>query len=162
MSQWLWIMVCYSLHMCELWWGMLSQRLTIVVYYNAPVVVNHDVLCWASGCESLWIMLSQWLCNIVSYNVILVVWEPWCVILSQWLGITVWMPCQWVWIMVSYAEPVVVNHYVLFCASRCEPWRVMMKQWLWIMLCYYVAVCVTHDDFSSTSGCVSWCVILCQ
>jgi hypothetical protein len=32
--------------------------------------------------------------------------------------------------MVSYAEPVVVNHVVLFCASGCESWCVMLSLWL--------------------------------
>jgi hypothetical protein len=42
-SHWVWIMVCNA----------------------EPVVVNHGVLCWASGCESLCAMLSQWLWVIV-------------------------------------------------------------------------------------------------
>ena len=44
-------------------------------------------------------------------------------------------------IMVCYAEPVVgnhgvnavpvgVHHSVVFCANRCEPWRVMQRQLL--------------------------------
>jgi hypothetical protein len=36
MSQWLWMMVCYS----------------------EPVVVNHGVLCWASGCEAWWAIIE--------------------------------------------------------------------------------------------------------
>ena len=29
--------------------------------YTMPVVVNHGVLCGASGCESWCVLLSQWL-----------------------------------------------------------------------------------------------------
>jgi hypothetical protein len=64
--------------------------------------------------------------------------ESSCVILSQWL-----------WIMVSYAEPVVLNHGVLFWASGCESWYVILSQWLWIMVCY-----------AKPSGYESWCIML--
>ena len=59
----------------------------------------------------------------------------------------------------SYALPVVVNHYVLFCASRCEPWRVMLWQWLWITFCYSVPVGVNHGELC-WAQCVG--VILCH
>jgi hypothetical protein len=36
-----------------------SQRLWIMVCYSEPVVVNHGVLCWASGCESWCALLNQ-------------------------------------------------------------------------------------------------------
>jgi hypothetical protein len=88
-NRWLWIMVCYA----------------------EPVVVNHGLLCWASGCKSLYVILCQWLWIMVYYYELVVVndvvlfWasggESWYDILSQWL-----------WIMVSHAEPVVVNHGV--------------------------------------------------
>jgi hypothetical protein len=38
-----------------------------MVCYSEPVVVNHGVLCWASGCESWCAMLNQWLCIMVCY-----------------------------------------------------------------------------------------------
>jgi hypothetical protein len=56
--------------------------------------------------------------------------ESWCVILSQWL-----------WIMVCYAEPVVVNHGVLDWASGCESWCAMLGQWLLIIL-----LSITHHQ----------------
>jgi hypothetical protein len=46
---------------------ILSQWLSIMVCYAGSVVVNHDVLCWASGCESGCGMLSQWLWIMVCY-----------------------------------------------------------------------------------------------
>jgi len=66
-----------------------------MVYYAEPVVVNHGVLCWASGCESRCVILSQWLWIMV-WNAEPVVMnhgvlycaggcESWCVMLSQWL-----------------------------------------------------------------------------
>ena len=51
--------------------------------------------------------------------------------------------------MVSYAEPMDVNHGVL-C------W------WLGIMVCYAEAVVVNHGVLSLTSGCESWYVMLSQ
>jgi hypothetical protein len=124
-------------------------RLWIVVSYAEPVVVNHGVLCWASGCELWCVILSQWLWIIVSYDI-----------------------CQWLWIMVCYAVTVVgithhdsqplaqhstpwftttrsfithhdsqplafvVNHGVLCWASGCESWCVILRKWLWIMTSY--------------------------
>jgi hypothetical protein len=43
---------------------------------------------------------------------------------------------QWLCIMVCYAEPVVVNHGVLFRASGCESWCAMRSKGLCIMVCY--------------------------
>jgi hypothetical protein len=112
---------------CESWWGMLIQWF-----------VNHGVLSCTSSGESSWAMLSQWLWNIVSYAE-LSVCESWCAMLSQWLWISMlcWTRC--VEIMVCYSEPVVgnhgvnavpvvMNHCLLFCASRCEPWRCILRQ----------------------------------
>ena len=48
--------------------------------------------------------------------------------------------------MVCYAEQIVVNHRVILCVSRCEPWRVMLNQWLSILLCYFVLVGVLHGE----------------
>jgi hypothetical protein len=67
---------------------------------------------------------------------------------------------QWLWIMVCYAEQVVVNHGVLCLASDCESWCVMLSpvvvnrdllcwvKWLWIMMWY-----------TESSGWESWCVM---
>jgi hypothetical protein len=73
LSQLLWIMVCYTKpSLCESWCIMLrkvvvnhyvlylTQWLGIMVCYAEPVVVNHGLLCWASGSESWCGMLSQW------------------------------------------------------------------------------------------------------
>jgi hypothetical protein len=83
--------------------------------------------------------------------------ESWCAKLSQWLKV-----------MLCYAEPVVVNHYVLFWVSGCESWCIILSQWLWIMLCYseqwlwimvnYAEpVVVNHGVLFWASGCESWC-----
>ncbi|SMN17155.1 hypothetical protein CRYPD_11 [uncultured Candidatus Thioglobus sp.] len=40
---------------------MLCQRLSIMACHTEPVVVNHGVLCGASGCESWCVIQSQWL-----------------------------------------------------------------------------------------------------
>ena len=39
----------------------------IIVYYDKPVVVNHGVLCCASGCESCCVILSRVVVNHVYY-----------------------------------------------------------------------------------------------
>jgi hypothetical protein len=57
------------------------------------------------------------------------------------------MQSQWLWIMVSNAEPVVVNYAVL-C--------------LWIMASYTAAVAVKHGLLCCAGGCESWWVMLCQ
>ena len=152
---------------------MLSQWLWIMVSYAKPVVVNNVVLYWASGNESWCVILSQWLW------IILFCWasgcESWCVILSQWL-----------WIMVSYDEPVFVNHgdlwwasgYVswvcstelmvvhhgVVCwASDCESRSVILSQWLWIMLFYTEPVVVNHSVLCwAAIGCESWSLMLRQ
>jgi hypothetical protein len=112
--------------------------------FTVPVVVNHGVLYRASGCES------------------------WCVLLSQWLWIMVWYAASVVvnyvvlclWIMASYTEQVTMNHGLLYYASGCESWWVMLcqvceswcvmlSQWLWIMVIY-----------AEPNSCESCCVIL--
>ena len=40
---------------------MVRQYLLIMVCNSEPVVVNHGLLCGASGCESWCVLLSQWL-----------------------------------------------------------------------------------------------------
>jgi hypothetical protein len=62
---------------------------------------------------------------------------------------TTWLMSQWLWIMLFYAESVVVNHYVLFWASGCESWCAMLSQWLWVILSYAKPVIVTHHDSHS-------------
>ena len=46
--------------------------------------------------------------------------------------------------MVCYAEPVVVNHGVLYGAIGCELSCAMMSQWLLFMVCYVEPVVVNH------------------
>jgi hypothetical protein len=38
-----------------------------MVCYTEPVVVNHGVLCRASGCKSWCVLLSQWVGIMVCY-----------------------------------------------------------------------------------------------
>jgi hypothetical protein len=62
--------------------------------------------------------------------------KSWCVMLRQWL-----------WIMVCYSEPVVVNHGVLYGAIGCESWCVILSQWLLVMMCIAEPVSVNHGLF---------------
>jgi hypothetical protein len=124
LSQWLWIMVCY-VESWDSWCAMLSHWFWIMVCYAEPVVVHHGVLFWTSDCESRYVILSPVVVNhVVLYTVPVVVNQ--CVILNNWL-----------WFMVSYAGPVVVNHmcyaepvvmnYSLFWWASCESWWVMLR-----------------------------------
>jgi hypothetical protein len=70
------------------------------------------------------------------------------------------MANQWLWIMVCYAEPVVVNHGVLCWASDCESWCAMLNQWLCIMVCYAEPVVVNHGVLFWASGCESYIPLL--
>ena len=159
--QWLWFVVmCAEPVVCESWCAMLYQWWWIMENYAQPVLVNHGV------------MLSQWL----------------------WISVLCWTMC--VEIMVCYSEPVVgnhcvnavpvvVNHCLLYCASRCDSWWVLLSQWLWtivsyaeavvvkhcelcrdqcvgIMMCYAEPVGVNHCELCWASGCESWCAILCK
>ena len=95
------------------------------------------------------------------------------------------MLCKWVWIMVSSADPVLVNHSGVCCASDCESWwgllsqwfvnhgvlcctsapeswRVILNQWLCIIVSYAEPVVENHVLFYWASGCESWSVMLCQ
>jgi hypothetical protein len=89
------------------------------------------------------------------------------------------------WNIVNYAEPMVVNHGVLFWAIDCESLWVLLSQWLWtivsypepvdvkhcelcwaqcvgIVICYAEEVGVNHCELCWASSCESWCVILCK
>jgi hypothetical protein len=80
--------------------------------------------------------------------------------------------------MVSFTEPVVVNHGVYCWASNCESWWVLLCQLLWIMVCYaesvvvnYAVLClwimvsctvqmaVIHGLLCYAIGCESWWVM---
>ena len=170
LSQWLWFMVCYAkpvvMYYCELWgargcesWcAMPSQWSIIAMWYVVSVVLNHVVLCWssgwkprsewcASGCGSMWAMLSQWLSIMVYYSVPVV--QNHCV-LCWFIGSESWgiILCQWLWIM-SFAEPVIVIHGVLFWASDCYSCCAMQSQWVDIimwMLCQLVWIMVRYPE----------------
>jgi hypothetical protein len=130
------------------------------VCYAEAVVVNHGVLCLASGCESWYVMLSQWLWIMVSYD------EP--VVVNH--GVLWWASvmshCELRW-----TKLVAVNHGVFCCASVCESWWVILSQWLWIM-CTILSqwmwimtsnaepVFMNHRELCWASGCESLCVIL--
>jgi hypothetical protein len=134
---------------CELLCVILSQWLSIMVCYAEPVVVNHGVLCWAVGCESEWIVTmihNHWL-SITHHDSQPLVQHstPWLVILSQWLWIILWYIKPLVvdhgvlcWsigseYMLLYSEQVVVNHSVLCWAIGCESWWDMLTHWLRII-----------------------------
>jgi hypothetical protein len=123
----------------------MSQLLWIVVCYDEPVVVYHGVLCWTNGCESSCFMLSQLLYRLAQNN------TTWFTITgsvshtmihNHWHSIT--HHDSQTLIIASYADPVVVNHGVLSCASGCESWCVMPSHSLWIMVCHAERVVVNH------------------
>ena len=64
--------------------------------------------------------------------------------------------------MACYTEPVVVNHGVLYGASGCDSWCVMLSQWLLIMKCIAEQVIVNHGELCCASSCESWCAMLSQ
>ena len=154
---------------CESWCVKLRQWFWIVVCYSEQVVVKHGELC----CEKwLWIMMrypyaepSGWESWRALLRSVVVNCDVLC--LEKWLWIMMWyryaepsgweswcfMPNQWLWIIVIYAEPVVVNHSVLWWVSGCESWIVMLCQRLWIMVCYAEPVVVNHGGLCWASGC---------
>jgi hypothetical protein len=87
---------------------------------------------------------------------------------NHWLSIThhdtqpLAQNSMWLWIMVYYAEQVVMYYVVLCWASGCEPWCVILSQWLWIMVCYAEARLLNHGELWWANGCESWCVMLSQ
>jgi hypothetical protein len=153
------------------WIVMLCQRLWIVAWYCKPVVVNHGVLCWASGCESWCVLLSQWLLIMVCFTE--PVNTPWLIttgsvnhtmIHNHWLSIAHHdsqplarntMPRFTTFGSVCYTEAVVVNHGVLYWSSGCESWCVFLSQWLWIMGYYTERVVVNHGGIYWASGCIA-------
>jgi hypothetical protein len=74
--------------------------------------------------------------------------ESWWVMLSQWLCI-----------IVSYAEPVVVNRGVWCWANNCDAWCVMLSQWLWFMVFYAEPMVVYNGGLCCVSGWESCCAI---
>jgi hypothetical protein len=122
----------------ESWCVMLSQLLWIIVNYAEPVVANHGVSYEASGCELWCAMLCQPLAQHST---------PWftttglqyhATIHSLWHSITIHdsQPLtqhNTPWLITTGSlnhtmiEPVVVNHGVLFWASGCESWCVMLS-----------------------------------
>ena len=161
--------VLYWASVCHSWCFILSQWMWIMVSFTVPVVMNNDVSCWVSGCE---------LCCAILVNHGELYWaigcESWFVMLCQCLWVMVSYVMPGGWIMVCYAEPVAVNHAVLYLfewfvnhgvqcwASGCESWCVMLSQWLWIMLSYGQPVVVSHGELCWANGCESWCVMLRQ
>jgi hypothetical protein len=59
----------------------------------------------------------------------------------------------------QYSVPVDINHVVLFWASGCESWWVMLLPWLWIMVCYSEPVVVNHGELWWACVCESWCAL---
>jgi hypothetical protein len=94
------------------------------------------------------------------------------------------MLSQWLWIIMNFAEQVVVNHCVMLIrvcgnhgvlflasgwesrcecrASGCESWWARLSQWLWITMCYYVQVGMHHGELWWVSGCDSCCASRCE
>jgi hypothetical protein len=168
--QWWWIMESYAqpvvVNHVELWWisgceTLLSQKLISMVYYTESLVLNRFQLCWDNGCESWWGMLIQWFVN---HGVLSCTSGG----ESSWA-----MLSQWSWIMVSYAEPMVVKHCQL-CWTQCVGIMVCYAKPVVVNQCAMLnQVCGNHGLLFWASGWESRCeccasgyeslsVILCQ
>ena len=55
--------------------------------------------------------------------------------------------------MAYYTEPLDVNHGVLYGASGCESWCVILSHWLLVMMCIAEPVAVNHGVLYLASGC---------
>jgi hypothetical protein len=62
-----------------------------------------------------------------------------------------WKPliyyCQWLWITVCYAGPLVVNRGVLCWASGCDSWCAMLCKWLWIICVMQIKINYNYTLF---------------
>jgi hypothetical protein len=93
--------------------------------------------------------------------------ESWWCLLCQWLwmmvcyaeSIVVNYDVLCLWIMVSYAEPVAVNHGLLCYASG---WVMVSYAvpGMWVMVCNAEPVVVNHGVLCWASGCEFMCAIL--
>jgi hypothetical protein len=103
-----------------------------MVWYGEPVIVKHGLLCCRITHHD-----SQ---PLVQHN------TRWFTTTGpalhtmthiHWLSITHHdsqpLAQHWLWIIVSYAEPVVDNHVVLSCAIGIFSLCVILSQWLWII-----------------------------
>jgi hypothetical protein len=123
-----------------------------MVNFTVPVVVNHGVLCWVSGCE---------LCCAMLVNHGELYWANGC---DSWFA----MLWHWLWVMVSYAELVVMNHMCYAEPNSFESCCVILSRLClsYGVLCraigykWYEPVVVNYGVLFWTSGCESWCVML--
>jgi hypothetical protein len=109
---------------CESWCVMLSQWLWIMVCNAVPEVVNHGMLCWA-------MIHNHWL-SITNHDSQQLVRHStlWFTTTGLSLAHHDSQPfCSGLWIMVYYAELVVVNHGLSYWTSGCESWFIMLSQW---------------------------------
>jgi hypothetical protein len=158
LSHWLWTMVYYSepvvVNHGEICWATGYESLCFML---SRVCWNHSVLCWASDCDSWCVMYNMNHNNRLSianhdsqtagsaYLTMIQIHllripqhdsqpqdeknhgllcsacycDSCCTMLSQRMRITM-----------CYAEPLAVNHGVLFWASGCESWWDMLSHWL--------------------------------
>jgi hypothetical protein len=144
---------------CESSCVMLSQSLWIMVCYAEPVVVNHGewwMSEWLSMIHNQWVSITHhdsqplaqhstpWFTTTRSF-ITHHDSQPLAQINTPWFTNTGWaMMSQWLWIVLSYGEPVVMNNGVLYLDSGCDSWCAMLRQLLWIMVCYSEPVVVNH------------------
>jgi hypothetical protein len=135
--KWLCIMMCYAQPSgWELWCAMPNQWLWIMVYHAEPVVLNHgephhdseplaqnNRPCFTTT-DSAWhtMIHNQWF-RITHHDSQSLAQNNWASGCESW-GV---MMSQWLWIMMCYAELVVIYHSVLFWANGCESWCVMLN-----------------------------------
>jgi hypothetical protein len=180
LNQLVWIMLWYAEPMfvnhgvlcyasgCESWCAML--RLWSCTHHNSQPLANH-ISSWLTKLAK---NNKQWF-TITSSGPLAQQNTPYFKITDSaqhhvlqtdeiWLasGCELWwvMLSQWVWIIMCYAERIVVNHVVLCWTSGCESWSVMLSQWSWIMFCYVESVVVNHVVLCLAIGCESCCVML--
>jgi hypothetical protein len=135
--KWLWILVCYA----------------------EPVVVYHGELCWVSGCESWCAMRYHDSQLLDQYN------TPW----FATIGSAYLTMIHNHWISITHHDSHPLAHYhhsssftttVLWWASGCVSWCLMLSQGMWIIVCYAEPIVVNHAVLCWASGWESWWVIV--
>jgi hypothetical protein len=120
----------YWANVCESWWVMMSRWMRIMIsiarHGLQPLDQHNTPWYRITGSSYLTMIHIPWLSishqdSHPEHNVLC--WARCC---EYWWA----MLSQWLWIMVSYAEPVILNHFVLCWASGCASWSFMLSIWL--------------------------------
>jgi hypothetical protein len=154
---------------CESWCVMLCLWLWIMVCYDQPVLVNHGVLCWASGYVSWCAMLRQWFWIMVCYSGPVVVNNGVFTTTRSFITHHDSQPLAqhntpWFTTTGSALHTMISNHWLIIAPHNSQPLAhyVILSQWLWIMVWYAEPVFVNQCALYWAKGCESWCVKLSQ